>query len=83
MAGKSATANNKDDLIQLIKWRSVVTVIVSAIKQKPQIKFKDNNTATKCNFSVWGTMLKTADNARLSTKMYCLNKTKINKEQQT
>ena len=38
MAGKSATANNKDDLIQLIKWRSVVTVIASAIKQKPQNK---------------------------------------------
>ena len=42
MAGKSATANNKDDLIQLIKWRSVASAI------KP--------------------MLKTADNARLSTK---------------
>ena len=67
MAGKSATANNKDDLIQLIKWRSVVTVIASAIKQKPQNKVQ-GNTATKCNFSVWGTMLKTADNARLSTK---------------
>ena len=38
MAGKSATANNKEDLIQLIKWRSVVTVFASAIKQKPQNK---------------------------------------------
>ena len=46
MAGKSATVNNKDDLIQLIKWRSVVTVIAFAIKP----------------------MLKTADNANLSTK---------------
>lgn len=46
MAGKSATVNNKDDLIQLIKWRSVVTVIAFAIKP----------------------MLKTADNAHLSTK---------------
>ena len=42
MAGKSATVNNKDDLIQLIKWRSVASAI------KP--------------------MLKTADNAHLSTK---------------